>query len=380
MSSDSRVKTKEAKTASSETIVKRLGKDEMNLVEYPFAALSFGESRTAVIHHEWEVPHPVLKGKTVKASWRVTGDPELGLPSPLDEQVYLVLMELTAESGWQQEVHFSRHDLIRRLGWPVNKKYFDRITECFKRLNAVTITADYCFYDRESRVPRQSVGFHVIDKYDIGLEPTGRKKQGSLPVSWFKWNDDIYKSIRANYIRPLDLDFALSLERPLSLRLFRYLDKKRYGGRKVYSVGIRKLCEKHLGMKPARPISNLKQNLAAAHQELTARGFLHGMVYLPMTSQDGEKVLYTFGDKLKATKPAVVPQAAREPQETPRAMLKDAQAYKNTYEGLGDDIKAQLMQEARQGVADMFWERLDNPESPVSWKLWELVDKWQSEQ
>src|SRR5687767_8380787 len=78
----------------------RVGKDEMNIIEHPFASLWKNESREAIIYHEWETQHPVTN-QLVKAWWRVEGSPELGLPTTADERVYLVLMELTREANFE---------------------------------------------------------------------------------------------------------------------------------------------------------------------------------------------------------------------------------------------------------------------------------------
>ena len=101
----------------------RVGKDEVNLVEYPFAALSTKPSAGFVIEHEWETRHPITN-RAVRARWRVAGDPELGLPNTTDERVYLVLMELTREAGLAQEINFKRYDIFKRLGWPPTKNYY----------------------------------------------------------------------------------------------------------------------------------------------------------------------------------------------------------------------------------------------------------------
>jgi hypothetical protein len=54
----------------------RVGKDEMNLVEHPFASLS-KEKDTRVIQLEWTTRH-LVTGQERRASWRVAGDPPAG--------------------------------------------------------------------------------------------------------------------------------------------------------------------------------------------------------------------------------------------------------------------------------------------------------------
>jgi hypothetical protein len=364
----------------------RSGRDEMNLVEYPFASLSLGASPGAVIENRWLTDHPSIKGKSVTASWRVAGDPELGLPTPLDEQVYLVLMEMTAERGWQQEVHFNQYEVLKRLGWSASKKYYAILRQCFQRLKAVNITAENCFYDLSTK-SLKTVGFSLIDQYEISVEGPGAKRQDTLPLSYWRWNDIIYASMRANYIRPLDLDFALSLDRPLSLRLFRYLSKKRWtakGPKLRYKESVHNLCTKHLGMTEAKFISAYKQRLAPAHAELIERGFLLGVEYEP--GQEAEVVVYVFGSRLRPKQAQMkgqndqetpTPSAAEfhEPEADMPEILAARQRYKDFYESLPEEAKSRLLEEAKVGVADFLWDRLTHVESPVSLFLWNLIER-----
>ncbi len=293
----------QAKTASSigadilntETI--RTGKDELNLIEHPFASMWDKEAHDAVIHHEWEARHPVT-GKTVKASWRVAGDPERGLPKPNDERVYLVLLELTREAHFQsQTIYFTRYDLIRRLNWTHNDKSYQMLSDAFKRLQSVKIQAENAFWEPRAKSFR-NVGFSIIDNFDILNEKPGRKskknEQTELPMSYFRWNDVMFQSFQAGYMRTLDLGLALSLKGDIALRLYRYLDKKVYDGRSRFEIELGALCERHLGMRAARYPSKHKERLKGAHDELIGRGVLQSVSYEPMKSKKAEKVCYLF--------------------------------------------------------------------------------------
>lgn len=281
------------KTAKVEII--RHGRDEMNLVEYPFASLWKNTGPGTEILHEWQVTHPIT-GKNVKAFWRVTGDSKLGLPTASDEQLYLVLMELTQESGIQNQiVHFTRYDMLKRLGCPDQPQYYDALRDAFTRLLAVTITSQNAFWDAKARSFR-TVGFNLLDNFDILEERKGRKKRGQseLPLSFFKWNDVLFDSFQAGYLKTLDLDFALSLKRSIAMRLYRYLDKKSFDARRTFQIDLAGLCERHLGMRPSPYPSKYKERLKPAHDELIARGFLESVSYEKMKTKKGDKACYVF--------------------------------------------------------------------------------------
>jgi hypothetical protein len=283
----------------------RPGKDEMNLVEYPFAALRREDGDAAVIEIEWENRHPVSK-KAVKASWRVAGDPKWGLPTSADERVYLVLMELSRESGFNSPtVTFSCYDLLKRLGWPDNQKHYDMLREAFERLKSVNIITRNAFWHHAHK-SFVNTGFSLIEVYEILAERPGRKKtgareqralQGELSTSYFKWNEVMFSSMQAGFLRTLDLNVALSLRSSIGLRLYRYLDKKSFGGRSAFEVDLAVLCERHLGMKSNPYPSKYKERLKPAHDELLARGYLESVEYEPMKTRRGEKVRYAFAGR-----------------------------------------------------------------------------------
>jgi hypothetical protein len=270
--------------------VSRIGKDEMNLVEHPFASLS-KEKDARVIELEWITRHPVT-GQERPAKWRVAGDPQMGLPTANDEKVYLVAMEMTREAGWEQTVYFTRHEFLKRLGWSHDQHSYRRLWEAFQRLGSVTITATNAFWNPKRKSFYDGV-FNLLEVI-VANEDPGRKRPGARErESYFKWSDIVFDAMRGGNIRTLDLEFALSLERPLSLRLFRVLDKKTHGGKRPLSISVHDLCKYHLGMVvEGRYESNLKASLDPAHSELIQRGYLTEATYEPMKTRRGSKVSY----------------------------------------------------------------------------------------
>lgn len=283
-----------------------LGKDEMNLVEHPFAVLKHGSQDRNIIRLSFEKVHP-RTGKTVKSLWEVSGHPEQGLPGPTEERLYVALMQITREQNPKEKtIYFSRGDLMNRLGWPHTKQYYESLATAFTRLAAVTIRADRAFWDAAREDYYATVTFHVLEEVHISNEPPGRRAQNALPLSSFSWGDTIFQSLQAGYLRSLDTDFGLSLSLPLSLRLFRYLDRHRRGKgrgenrahaitpRSSFTIGLKRLCEIHLGMAASQYNSKHKERLKPAHEELIERGFLASYEFAAMKNKDGEKVIYHF--------------------------------------------------------------------------------------
>jgi hypothetical protein len=322
----------------------RHGRDEMNLVEYPFASLWKNTEPGAEIIHEWETQHPIT-GKTVQAFWRVTGDPDLGLPTTRDEQLYLVLMELTQETGLEnQTVYFTRHDLLKRLKWPHNEAGYELLEKAFTRMGAVFITSKNAFWDANAR-SFKTVGFNLIDNFEIFNEKPGRRKAGQseLPLSFFKWNDVLFQSFQAGYIRAIDLDFALSLSSSLALRLYRYLDKKSYQARRTFEIELGALCERHLGMRPSPYPSKYKERLAPAHEELIARGFLESAHYEAMSTRKAEKICYTFVPR-QIREPAVNRGSTTSQEVTQKKSPASAKTGRNLFTSIEHSYDQELLQ------------------------------------
>ena len=274
--------------AARRSVPLRVGRDEMNLAEFPFALLSDRHPKGP----DTVVFTDTIRGENgpVERVWTVTGSDEFGLPLASDELVYVALMEVTKEQGFaSRTIYITRYDLIKRLGWPDKGQSYSRLQSSFDRLLGVTIKAERAFWDNNKR-RYVDVGFHIIDDYAIYAERPGRKSRAGtdpLPYSYVAWNQVVFASFEAGYVKHLDAAFFFGLKSALSRRLYRYLDKKRYDGKPVFRIGLRKLAFEKLGMSRNYFPSNIKQELARAHRELTEKGFLRSAEYQSRSGNAG---------------------------------------------------------------------------------------------
>ncbi len=267
------------------TAIQRMGRDELNLVEFPFALLSDRPSKDAGV---------VLRFKDGAKEWVVAGDPELGLPSAADVEIYVVLMEITHEKGFPEVVPFCRHDIFRRLGWDTGGKSYDRLMLSLRRLVGVTIRTKNAWYDASQKVWERERGFHILDSYDITDSRQAQEGEGSLFPSWFRWSPELYNNIYAGHIKRLDVGFFLSLRSSISQALYRYLDAKKYDRKPMYQIGLKKLAWEHLGLSRTYSPAGIKRKLDIAHGELLERGYLLGAEYARMKDGIEDKVIYRF--------------------------------------------------------------------------------------
>ena len=267
-------------------------KDEMNLAEFPFSLLS---RRAKANQKTIEINQQVKdqEGRIIKQEWVVTGSDKYGLPLAIDEDVYIALMQLYKENDFKsRRVHFSRYELVHAMGKELSKGSYDRVEEAFNRLVSVTIVSKNAFWDNKGEA-YVSKAFHLFDSYSLYNERlTGREReQQSLPRSNIVMSEFLFDSIKAGYIKNLDARFYFSLDTPLSKRLYRYLDKKRYQKTR-FEISLLKLAS----LLPVQDqyISQIKRRLERPHNELIEKGFLKSVIYEKIKRSDGEKIIYVF--------------------------------------------------------------------------------------
>jgi len=339
----------------------RISRDERNLATYPITLLSYQTGPGKVIRLVRERKHPVTK-KTIQAIWQVEGGAQVGLPTPPDEAVLLVLLEISREAGWPVDVYFTRYDVLQRLGWPDNQQSYKKLFIALRRLQALTVTSENVFWDKGSGA-FVSTAFHIIESFEFVKSRAGRKKKTveaganlDSSLSRFTWSKVLWQSFKDGNLKPLNLSLIFSFKLPVTRRLFRFLDLVKYDGKRRYEIGLNKLCEEYLNIAPAKYPSLYKNTLDPAHAELIERGFLESVHYQPARSQGGEKVVYTFGDV----------QVAR---QTAEQLLADEQAEllgtacDAVWEQLPTERRQAMEQEIMAGWMPGMAERLSDPDS-----------------
>jgi len=333
----------------------RVGRDEMNLAEFPFALLADRvPAGMSTVRFEDEVEGK--DGKLVTRVWTVTGSESFGLPLASDEQVYVALMEVSKEQGFgQRSIFVTRYDLIKRLGWPDKGDSYRRLRAALDRLLGVTIKAEKAFWDK-TKQRYVDVGFHIIDEYALYDETPGRKsagKQEALPLSFVTWNQVIFRSMQAGNIKQLDTAFFFSLRHNVSRRLFRYLDKKRYDGKPNYRIRLKKLAFEKLGMSRSYYPSQIKRELERAHEELGSLGFLADVRYEKTAGNPDEMVVYSFTRrKHRVTSEPPSPDHARELAEMLAEVGVTPSVARKLVEQFGDEARIQLQYLPYRGAQD----------------------------
>jgi Replication initiator protein A len=267
-----------------------LGKDEMNLAEYPLSILTHRVPRDRKTYSFTQriTDH---QGTVIKQSWSVLGSDKYGLPTPYDDDVLIALLYCYKEQKPQgKKIHFSLYKLCQIMQKALSKREYDRMRDSLNRLTSTTIVATNCFYDNLAK-SWVSEAFHLFDRYKLYQERKGRA--ASPHLSFVEMSAFFHQSVAvANYIKDLNLGIYYSLALPISKRLFRYLDKNRYK-KSRYEEAVMRMASK-LPLTYAYP-SQVKQKLARAHEELLYHRYLANVTY-NLTREGEEKVIYDFAD------------------------------------------------------------------------------------
>ena len=245
--------------------LRRVGRDEMNLAEYPITLLTERVPpgcKTMV----FEDQHGQLT---------VSGSDAYGLPTTTDSDVIVGLIQLTKlrNDFTDPTVEFSRYELLKLLGWENKGRNYRRLSESLHRWVGVTLKYDGCWWDNK-RKRRVSASFHVLDRLVVPDEDDSRV------VSSFTWGKDFFDSCRAGNLKRLDLEAYFALKSAVSKQLYRFLDKRFYL-RREWDFDLRELAHERVGMSRNYAPWKIKQELQPALEELEAIGFLE-----PMTAAD----------------------------------------------------------------------------------------------
>jgi hypothetical protein len=248
------------------------GRDEMNLVEFPFATLSHKTTLGSIKCVRWIAG---ADGQRHKQSWVVQGGSASGLPTEFDERVYVALMALTHEQGFaSRKVPLSVYRLLTLMGESTDGAHYRSVERSLERLLRASIVAEGSFWDAErGELVHQASGFHLLERYWLAYQEddAAASEREGVP-GYIVWGEEVWRSLRSGYLKQLDLETFYGLKTPIARRLYRFLDKKLHKTRRL-EIDIFQLSQQ-LGMAYYRYPAKVKEKLQPGIEELMAIGFL----------------------------------------------------------------------------------------------------------
>lgn len=262
------------------------GRDELNLIELPFALITHeNKQRLTSINRRW-----VEQGREFYL--RVSPNPDFGLPTFRTEEVMIAALELSHRQGFKsREVHTTKQEMLELMRWHDNGHYRQSLVQAFSQLAGIVIRTNRFWNRTANRYEEAQAGFGVIDDFAF-YEDESRRSRGqlALPLSYFRWNQVLWDSYTAGYIKRLNTALYFSLRTNLARRLYRYVDKWVYRGGQ--EIDLEKLATIKLGMSDQyRYPSLIVQKLKPAIEELNSRGVARIAIVRSKTTESGYKAV-----------------------------------------------------------------------------------------
>ena len=245
------------------------GVDEMNFAEFPLAAISkrIDDGKKTVTFENTIFDRK--ERRNVVRRLTLSGSDRYGLPIVSDEDVLLACIQLTRLQGYRApEVRFSRYELLKLLAWSDNTRNYQRLAQSLRRWKGLSIFSDRAFYDHaaQSWVNRD---FSVFDNLLI-YHRDGQSRSTKAGRSRFTWNEVIFNSFQAGYLKKLDWNLYLSLSSPIAKRLYRFLDKRFYYGNHV-EIDLHELAVMKMRLSENYNAAQIKRVLSKGITELESK-------------------------------------------------------------------------------------------------------------
>ncbi|MDB6133929.1 MAG: Replication initiator protein [Verrucomicrobiales bacterium] len=243
------------------------GRDELNLAEFPLAALSNRVSEGQKTLEFRDTIYDRQSKRLVERRLTVTAADKFGLPNAIDDEIILGLIQLSKKQGFTSKtVPFSRYEIIKILGWDDQTWNYQRILKALDRWTGVTLKYENAWWDPERKAWANET-FHILERLTEIKDCEGRERAA------FVWSDVIFSNLQKGHLKILDLNIYRRLKNPVAKRLYRLLDKRFYHRRRV-EFDLVELAFHKLGVAKTYLVNNIKQRLHPAIEELETAGII----------------------------------------------------------------------------------------------------------
>ena len=224
------------------------------------------------------------------------------VPHGLDNDFMVGLINLCFEAGVPSGPFTTTgYALLKAAGLQDTAQYYRSMQESLKRLSKAKYSVDEAWYARNSG-EWLSQEFSQISYLAYRRSSGGLTARGTISV---QLGVPILDSLRAGYIKPLDLEFYRSLSQPLVRALYRQLDALHFD--ETAEDGLSKevmaplvAWAVRLGLFSDRP-DNIVRALKPAHDELLKRNYLT-QVEISGRGKD-KSVRYVFAGPPRSDRP-----------------------------------------------------------------------------
>jgi hypothetical protein len=345
-----------------------IGRDEMNLAEFPIALLA-DRAPDGQKTLYFEDQHGRLT---------ITASDAYGLPTAIDTDVIVSLIYLTKlrNEFKDTKINFSRYEIIKLLNWIDEGKSYKRLDLSLNRWSGVLLVYDKCWWNNKLKC-YTSAKMHIIENVEI-IDNDARRKahstgQTGLPLSYFTWDRKFIESCQADNLRQLNLDEYFSLKSAVAKRLYRFLGKRFYVQRD-WTFDLNEIAFDRIGLSRSyADAGKIKEKLQPAIDELESIGFLR-----PLTRDDRYNRIDRGQWTIRLTRQSAALVALRQPAK-PEPKAEPAPpplVLELIKRGVSDKIAADLVrahdaETIRQQIEILDWrlsgKKADKIADPAAW-------------
>src|ERR1700733_8871690 len=251
-------------------------RDELNFAEFPLASVSTSLPKGQKTLEFTDEIFDKSTNKRVTRKLTITASDKYGLPTAMDDEVILGLIQLTGKAQFsERKVFFTRYELLKLLDWTDDTRNYNCLEQSLNRWLGVTLYYDKSWWSKEEQ-SWVNEGFHILDHVQIldrERQRRGAKKGQNTGKSSFVWNEVVFNSFQSGYLKQIDFEFYKGLESAVSKRVYRFLDKRFYHRQRL-EFDLRTFACEHIGLSKNYHNGELKRVLSPAIVELEAQGFL----------------------------------------------------------------------------------------------------------
>jgi hypothetical protein len=268
--------------------------EELNICEFPVTVLS-----TQPVHKPYEAKDTIiLDSEVVERKWIIDGSIKLGIPIAIDESTLIIILsyftEIIKTASNLYDIGFSSFDFLKKAKWPIDEPHYAMLHRSLLRLALAKYRTIRSFFKKEGQKKGRYMEEHIFSLFDdvkiYGLNPTGDEEIDfhiwDMKYHHIRLSQTLIESIKSGNIKPTNLEFYLSLEKPIARRQYRYYDKRFYQ-QGIFSIDIERLAFGHLGLMKQGymvkdkyvDIHKVKRTLDVGHKELQEKGYIKSWKY-----------------------------------------------------------------------------------------------------
>lgn len=249
------------------------GRDELNLIDFPVSLLQHQQPKNADGSRPDELVCTINSydrhlNRVVPRKLTRRTSSKHGFPTSLEDEVLIGLLTLTRlKNDFQSaRVHFKNSELWNLMGWPVNGNSSKRLSIALDRLEGLTLKYENAWTTGDNRFKKEfTTG--LLDSYEL---VSSAMAGASGETSWVQWSAEVFTDIQNGNVKELDTDRFFSLDRPISKRLYRYLDRH-FAENPHLEADLLTLAAQ-LGISGTTHIGKIKERLQPAIAELESLG------------------------------------------------------------------------------------------------------------